>query len=143
MAMAILCRAVVDYYFTRTIFSSPSIFNFLLFAPVWSLLSVAYLEVTPRFMPRASHPYVAVLFELTNAIFYFAGFIAAAVFVGRATPCAGPECAVARVIVVAASLEFVLWCATLVWLCKDVFKRGFRRSPGPVPAPSMRQTETA
>jgi hypothetical protein len=43
---------VANWYNVDTLTSSPSQINFLVFTPVFSILSIAYLELAPRFLPR-------------------------------------------------------------------------------------------
>lgn len=45
-------RAVANWYNMDTMTSSPSQINFLVFVPLWSFISIAYLEVVPKFAPR-------------------------------------------------------------------------------------------
>ncbi|ROT40213.1 hypothetical protein SODALDRAFT_348504 [Sodiomyces alkalinus F11] len=148
LALTVLATSayVVEWYFRATRFAAPSEFTFLIFAPTWTLVSLAYLELTPRFVPRASHPYAALAFEFLNTIFYFAGFIALAVFLGRVVFCRGAECIAARIAVVAASVEFVLWSVTFGLMAKYVFKGGLQRKPSPYAVqarPPMREAESA
>lgn len=137
--------AVVEWYFRVTQLAAPTEFTFLIFAPTWTLVSLAYLELTPRLAPRASHPYAALTFEFLNTVFYFSGFIALGVFLGRVVFCRGPECIAARIAVVAASVEFVLWTVTFCIMIKYVFKGGLqRKSPSPNQVrPPMREAELA
>ncbi|KAL2753774.1 hypothetical protein ACRALDRAFT_1065018 [Sodiomyces alcalophilus JCM 7366] len=147
LALAVLGTSayVVEWYFRVTRFAAPSEFTFLIFAPTWTLVSLAYLELTPRLAPRASHPYAALTFEFLNMVFYFSGFVALAVFLGRVVFCSGAECIAARIAVVAASVEFVLWTVTFGLMVKYVFKSGLqRKSPSPIQVrPPMREAESA
>jgi len=43
---------VAHWYNADTLTASPSQINFLIFVPLFSFLSVVYLEVVPRFMPK-------------------------------------------------------------------------------------------
>ena len=43
---------VANWYNVDTVTSSPSQINFLIFASLWSMISIAYLEVVPRFAAR-------------------------------------------------------------------------------------------
>lgn len=107
--------------------ASPSTLNFLIFAPIFSILSVLYLELAPRLAPRASHPFSAVAIEGLNVIFYFAGFIAFAVYLSRLTFCTNPVCAAGRAVAVLAAAEFSAWIATATLVAKDMFKGGLRK----------------
>lgn len=109
---------VAHWYNADTLTASPSQINFLIFVPIFSFLSIAYLEVTPRFLAKgkahrsryihqkgaqesrltliASHPYAHFAFEVVNMLFYFAGFVALATFLGKLLFCRGSVCAAAR-----------------------------------------------
>lgn len=144
-----LTRTVAHWYSVGTRFASPSELNFLIFAPIFSLVSVAYLELTPRFAPRAAHPYSSMTFEGLNVIFYFAGFIAFAVFLSQLSFCNKTVCAVGRSVAVVAAAEFVVWIASAILMAKDIFKGGLRkptvvatggaRTAAPTTAPPMSQ----
>jgi hypothetical protein len=86
----------------------------------------------------ASHPYGAFVLELLNVLFYFAGFIALAVFLSSLLFCRGSVCGSARASTVFAATEFALWGMTAVLMAKDVFKLGFRK-PAAV-GPQMKET---
>ncbi len=47
---------VAHWYDNDTLTAAPSQINFLIFVPIFSVLSVAYLEIAPRFMPRGKPP---------------------------------------------------------------------------------------
>lgn len=123
---------VVHHYLTKTSDQAPSPIGFLLFAPIFSLLSVAYLELTPRLAPAAATPgtpssstvLVASLMalEVTNTVLYFGGFIALAVLLSGA--CEGSMCSVSRATSVVAAAEFASWAATTFFRAKLLFKGG-------------------
>lgn len=80
---------------------SPDRLNFMLFNSIWSLLVLAYLGATPLFMPRLFHRMVALGALAVTVIFWFAGSIALAVFLGvpyacsASAPCGSIQAAVA------------------------------------------------
>jgi len=139
---------VAHWYNSDTLTASPTQINFLIFVPIFSFLSLAYLELTPRFMAKgnthqsryihhrgaqeskltqiASHPYAHFVFELLNALFYFAGFIALAVFLGKLLFCRGSVCAAARADAVFAAFGWMLWTGTTVILALEMFRGGFK-----------------
>ncbi|KFH44676.1 hypothetical protein ACRE_045260 [Hapsidospora chrysogenum ATCC 11550] len=117
---------VIDWYLRATPLAPPSIFNFLIFASAFSIVSVLYLELAPRLAPRASRPSASLALEATNTVFYFAGFIALAVYISRLRFCEGTVCAVARATSVVAAFEFSSWIASTILLAKDIFKGGLR-----------------
>lgn len=53
-----LSAYVANWYNVDTLTSSPSQINWLLFSSIYTIISVAYLELAPRFMPRgwSTHP---------------------------------------------------------------------------------------
>jgi hypothetical protein len=59
-------------------------------------------------------------------LFYFAGFIALATFLGKLLFCRGSVCSAARADAVFASLSWVLWTGSSVLLALDVFKGGLK-----------------
>ncbi|KAL7939271.1 hypothetical protein V8C35DRAFT_4469 [Trichoderma chlorosporum] len=63
-------------------FSAPATYAFMLFNSVWSLLIVAYLAVTPLYVARLYHALVAFVLLVITTIFWFAGSIAMAAFIG-------------------------------------------------------------
>jgi len=121
-----LSAYVAHWYDVDTLTTSPSQINFLVFVPVFSFLSMIYLEVVPRFMQKASHPYAHLAFEVLNALFYFAGFISLAVFIGKLLFCRGSVCAAARADAVFAAFNWLLWTGSTVIVGLQVFKKGFR-----------------
>ena len=49
-----LSAYVANWYNVDTLTSSPSQINWLLFSSIYTMVSVAYLELAPRFMPKGS-----------------------------------------------------------------------------------------
>lgn len=77
-------------------------------------------------MSKASHPYGHLAFEVLNAFFYFAGFIALSAFLGKLLFCRGSVCAAARADAVFSAFSFLLWTGTTTLLALEMFKGGFR-----------------
>lgn len=117
--------------------------NFLIATPIFTFLSLAYLEITPRFVQKSkfhllqfitedtvlttssvSVPFVHIALEAINAILYFAGFIALGVFLGNLLLCKGKVCASARGATIFAAFSFVLWSATTGLVLLEIFKGG-------------------
>ncbi|TVY21079.1 hypothetical protein LARI1_G001091 [Lachnellula arida] len=117
---------VAHWYNADTLTASPKQINFLIFVPVFSIISTFYLEFVPRFAPKASHPYAHFAVEVLNTLFYFSGFIALAVFVGRLLFCRGSVCSAARADVVFAAFSWVLWAASSVIAALNIFRGGFQ-----------------
>merc|ERR1712000_651671 len=96
------------------------------FAPIFSIFSLAYLTLAPRFIPRYTNPFVSLAIEFLNTIFYFAGFIALAVFLSKLLFCNGTVCAVGRSTSIVAAADFSCWIATMMIEAKTIFKKGLR-----------------
>ncbi|PTB37676.1 uncharacterized protein TrAFT101_005445 [Trichoderma asperellum] len=62
--------------------SSPATYAFLLFDSIWSLFIVIYLAITPIYLARFYHALAAFVLLVITTIFWFAGAIALACFVG-------------------------------------------------------------
>ncbi|KAI1135293.1 membrane-associating domain-containing protein [Hypoxylon sp. FL0543] len=140
-----LTAYVAHWYNVDTLTSSPSQIDWLLAVSLFTIVSVAYLELTPRFIPRLSHQMVAVGIEATNAVFHFSGFIALAVFMSRLLYCRGSVCGAARASIAFGAFEFVLWTVSLIITGKEVVQSGIlRRTPKvPLKAPQMKETQAA
>ncbi|KAM0262121.1 hypothetical protein ACHAQJ_001863 [Trichoderma viride] len=63
-------------------FSSPASYAFMLFNSVWSILILIYLAITPLYVARFYHALVAFVLLVITTIFWFAGAIAMACFIG-------------------------------------------------------------
>lgn len=72
--------------------SSPSQFNFLIFAACWTLL---YLVVAFLPFPVLKHKFIVLGAEFVTMLFWFAGFIAAAAWLTD-HPCFGSVCSAAK-----------------------------------------------
>lgn len=77
-------------------------------------------------MAKASHPYAHLGFEALNTLFYFAGFVALAAFLGKLLFCRGSVCGAARADAVFAAFSFLLWTGTSTLLAMEIFRGGFR-----------------
>lgn len=71
------------------------------------------------------HPWAVLALETMNVLFYFAGFVALAVFLNKLLFCRGAVCSSARAATVFSSFEFALWAATSFFTIKDAMKGGF------------------
>ncbi|KAL2127433.1 hypothetical protein VTI74DRAFT_10751 [Chaetomium olivicolor] len=114
----ILSGFVANWYNTTTTVPTPSEIKFLIFGAIWSCLSLLCIEVMiPRFLPRTlkTHHHLLLLpLEATNALFYFAGFIALSVFLSKLLFCRGAVCHVAQADVALAAFSFAVWTASAV-----------------------------
>ncbi|KAF4469855.1 hypothetical protein FALBO_3295 [Fusarium albosuccineum] len=61
---------------------SPSEYAFMLFCAIWGILVLLYLALTPLFAARLYHNLVALGILAVTTIFFFAGSIAMAAFIG-------------------------------------------------------------
>lgn len=111
--LGLVCHAdhihatVASYYDNDTFVYSPSQINFLIFCGVWTaFLVVPYLTLAPRFYPAAVHKFAVLAVEAITMIFWFAGFIAGAVFVTDFAFCNGRPCSSARASVVFAAFQW-------------------------------------
>jgi len=74
----------------------------------------------------ASHPYAHFALEIITTIFYFAGFVALAVFLSKLLYCRGTVCASARAAAIFSSISCAAWVLTTILLGMEIFKGGFR-----------------
>lgn len=120
-----LSASVIQWYNDDTLTSPPAPVSFMIFVPLFSMVSCVYLEITPKFLPKYLHPWAVLGFEVINVIFYFAGFVAMAVFLNNLVYCRGAVCASARAATVFASFNFVLWGVTAGLAIKGTFNGMF------------------
>ncbi|KAI4862692.1 membrane-associating domain-containing protein [Hypoxylon rubiginosum] len=87
--------------------NSPSRVNFMIFNSVWSLLTLLYVGVVPLYMTSLFHRTAALALNAVTTVFWFAGAIALAVFVGGPYECNGDTyCGSAET---AVAFGFFLW----------------------------------
>ncbi|KAH8593230.1 marvel domain-containing protein, partial [Bisporella sp. PMI_857] len=115
---------VAHWYNADTLTASPGQINFLIVTPIFSFLSILYLELSPRFVKKAYNPYAHLAVEAVNMLFFFAGFIALAAFLGRLLFCRGSVCAAARADAVFGAFSWALWTASTALVALDMFKGG-------------------
>jgi hypothetical protein len=84
---------------------SPSQINFLIFNSIWTILTLVYVTVVPMKFPRATPLYALLGADCLAMIFWFAGFIALAVFL-TSRVCFGNVCNVARTAVAFSAAEW-------------------------------------
>lgn len=90
---------------TRGYTGSASEINFLVFSSVWTLLALIYLSLTSWKLERFAHPWIICGVESLTMLFWFAGFIAAAVFLSHLNLCQGSACSSAKAATVFAAFE--------------------------------------
>lgn len=71
-----------DGYYPYNDSYSPDRVNFMLFNAIWSLLVLAYVGLTPLYLTSIFHKLAALALEGVTVVFWFAGSIALAVFIG-------------------------------------------------------------
>jgi hypothetical protein len=84
MAAANFTTAVAHVYVSGHTASEVS---FMVFNSVWSLLVLAYLVLAPRFFANLYHGLAVLGVTIVTTIFWFAGSIAAAVYLGTPSGC--------------------------------------------------------
>jgi Membrane-associating domain len=98
---------VASWWNRYTLYSSPDRVNFLIFNGIWTaLLVIPFLTLSPRYFPRAAHPYAILAVETVTMLFWFAGFIAHAVFVSALLYCRGHVCRSAQAATAFAAFEW-------------------------------------
>jgi hypothetical protein len=106
--------------------------SFLVFAPVWSLAAlVALVAVQLKFAHLTASPvgrYGLLALEGTTMLFWFAGFVALAVFLADRI-CFGQVCDVARAGTVIAGLSWAVWMGSFVMGVWGLFKAGKVEAP--------------
>lgn len=87
--------------------SAPSQVGFLVFSAVWTFLALLFLFLVPwRFSEtRLGHHFALLAVEAVTAIFWFAGFVALAVFLADRV-CFGHVCSAAKAAAVFAAFEW-------------------------------------
>ncbi|KAK4644671.1 hypothetical protein QC761_306940 [Podospora bellae-mahoneyi] len=144
-----LSSYVAHWYNTTTVISSPSSINFLFFASLYSLLSILALEfLIPRFVaPKtAASNYIALGVELSNVLFWFAGFVGLAVFLSKLLFCRGSVCQSAQADVAFAAAAWLVWIGSGVIMVREVVKKGGlmswkRKEPAAVEVPVTNKEE--
>ncbi|KAG6067388.1 hypothetical protein E4U32_003840 [Claviceps aff. humidiphila group G2b] len=115
---------VVNWHRTITSQTPPGSIDYLLSASIISMVSILYLEISPRFFRRVAHPYATLTVEGLNTVLYFAGFIAIAVHVGSLTLCNSTACRATRGDSVLAAAGFCAWIASATLTAKQMIVGG-------------------
>jgi len=84
---------------------APSEVGFLVFTSVWTLLALLYLGLAPMFFAAAAHKFGILAAEALTMLFWFAGFIAMAVWLTDRL-CYGSICNAAKAATVFAAFEW-------------------------------------
>ncbi|ROV94829.1 hypothetical protein VPNG_09311 [Cytospora leucostoma] len=99
--------------------ASPDRVNFMLFNSVWSLLILAYVGLTPLYARSLFHGLAALVLEAITMIFWFAGSVALAVYVG-VPRCAGNN--FCQTLQAAVAFGFFLWALFLFLTVLDALE---------------------
>lgn len=89
----------------------------MVFNSVWSLLVLAYIGLTPIFMARLFHQFVSLGLLTVTTIFWFAGAIALAAWIGTPNCGASNWCGSAQA---ACAFGFFIWAIFTGLLVLDV-----------------------
>ncbi|KAK8199981.1 uncharacterized protein BKA78DRAFT_291546 [Phyllosticta capitalensis] len=88
-----LVAFVSNWWTSHWFATSPAEVNFLIFTSVWTILVLAYLIIAPWKVPVAANKYAILAVEALTMLFWFAGFIAIAVWLdNRCEGCNGVCC---------------------------------------------------
>ncbi|CCC07372.1 unnamed protein product [Sordaria macrospora k-hell] len=115
---------VAHWYNANTTYLPPSQISFLLFCGVYSLLSILYLGLISKLFPKTSNPYAVLSLEITNLLFWFAGFVSLSTFLSKLLFCRGSVCGAARADVGMAACLSVSWTVTMALLARDAIRSG-------------------
>ncbi|MCJ1307255.1 hypothetical protein MMC25_000901 [Agyrium rufum] len=135
-----LSASVANYYPTRSFgaTTSPSQINFLIFNAVWTLLFLVYSSIVPVYLPRLANKFAILALETLTMLFWFAGFVALAVFVSSLSICSGNVCRSAQAAIVFAAFEWLLFVASTALAAIHVWQTRMSGSTAPAPNAEMR-----
>lgn len=112
--------------------SAPSSESFLVFNSIWSLLVLAYIGFAPLYFTRLFHRLASLALLAVTTIFWFAGAVAFAAFVGPFRRNCGPDghCGSARAGVVFAFFLWALFSFLLVLDSLEAMRSRKHTEPG-------------
>ncbi|ROV94275.1 hypothetical protein VMCG_08630 [Cytospora schulzeri] len=96
--------------------ASPDRVNFMLFNAVWSLVILAYIGLTPLYLPKLFHRQAALVLTAITMIFWFSGAVALAVWVGIPYCYGNDFC---QTLQAAVAFGFFIWAIFLVLTVLD------------------------
>lgn len=119
--------------------SSPSQLNFMLFNSIWSLAVLAYIGITPLFMAHFFYKLASLALESITMLFWFAGSIAVAIWLGVPNCGGDTSCGAFQAAVV---FGFFLWYVLYYFHLKCLKTGGFvlTRVTGSCSASSLSST---
>lgn len=129
-----LTAYVCDWWTSHWHANSPAEINFLIFTSVWTILALVYLVVAPARFPAAAHKFGILAAEALTMLFWFAGFIALAVWLDDRV-CFGSVCASAKAATVFSAFEWLVFAGTCVLASLHVWRT--RNGNDSRPAPEM------
>ncbi|KAG5985439.1 hypothetical protein E4U55_000001 [Claviceps digitariae] len=144
ICLGLLAYAVNDWskysnFFYRT--TSPSSVNFMLFNTIWTFFVLIYLVLVPRVAAALYLSAVALALLTITTIFWFAGSIALASFLGVGNCDGGGFCSVYQASQAATAFGFFIWImltVLLVFELIDFWRHGVKgRANADVPATQM------
>jgi len=115
---------------------SPDSVRFLLFCSIWTLFALIYLVLAPWKFPSAAHKFAILGVEAITNIFWFAGWIALAAWLGDVldgADCGGNNlCGSLKAAAVFGAFEWICFMATLVLCAIHVYRtRGTANNEAP------------
>lgn len=134
----IIALGLIGYVVDISIYSHSRV-GFFLFVAIWTLFALAVLVALPRFLPRAAHPIVLLAIEAVTMIFWFAAFIALAVWISDVQDVfCDNSCRVVRAAVAFGAFEWLLWTATTALTALGFFRsRGSTSKPAGGAGPTV------
>lgn len=125
---------VSDYYE-----DNPSQVSFVLFTSIWTFFALAYLTLAPLYLAKLAHGFALLAVEVLTMLFWFAGFIALAVFASDHCPESSRACGTMKAAAAFAAFEWLLWTVTTVLVALKTFRSGASSTtkPGAAAGPTV------
>ncbi|KAK5937971.1 hypothetical protein PMZ80_009560 [Knufia obscura] len=121
-----LNASVIHHFNTHQYPNGPPGYTiFLVFTSTWTLLiSIPYTTFAPPYFPAYINRWASLAFELLTTVFWFAGWIAGAVWLGSLDTCGGLICHNAQAGVVFSALIWLCFCLMCYFPIKYCFLYG-------------------
>lgn len=110
---------VVDFYRSNG-FRAPSQAGFVVFVCVWSFLALLYLGLAPTYAPNLHNKWAVLGVEGLSVVFWFAGFVAIAAWLGDQQVCYGTVCGCARATAVFGAFSWIAWTISFILVIKAI-----------------------
>ncbi|OAA36816.1 MARVEL-like domain protein [Metarhizium rileyi] len=126
--------------------SSPSQVSFMLFNTIWTILVLIYLVVTPLVLSSLYHSIIALPLLGISTLFWFAGSIALAAFLGVGTCRNDAICGPYRSAQAATAFGFFIWAMFTVLFIFELLallKHGFKKGSNADSTGNQMTTQTA